>query len=77
MFAKGVQDEGLVANVAFRGEQSRDAPPERQRANPCCGRFMRFISPAFKACVQEGGVKSVMSAYNKINGTACAMNPWL
>jgi beta-glucosidase len=30
--------------------------------------------PAFKAAVQEGGCWTVMSAYNKINGTDCALN---
>ena len=33
--------------------------------------------PAFKACVTEGKVESVMGAYNALNGTACCANPWL
>jgi len=33
--------------------------------------------PAFKAAVQEAGVWSVMSAYNKLNGQWCAENPSL
>jgi beta-glucosidase len=33
--------------------------------------------PAFKAAVQEAGVWSVMSAYNKLNGVYCAENPFL
>ena len=32
--------------------------------------------PGFKACV-EAGCGTVMSAYNKINGSPCAQNPWL
>ncbi len=32
--------------------------------------------PGFKACV-DAGCKSVMSAYNQINGEPCAMNRWL
>jgi len=30
--------------------------------------------PAFKACVQEGRVASVMSAYNSVNGEPCSAN---
>ena len=33
--------------------------------------------PAFRAAVQEAGVWSVMSAYNKLNGTWCSENPYL
>jgi beta-glucosidase len=33
--------------------------------------------PAFKAAVEEGGVWSVMSAYNKLNGVYCAENSFL
>ena len=33
--------------------------------------------PAFKAAVQEAGVWAVMSAYNKVNGSWCAENPYL
>lgn len=32
--------------------------------------------PGFKACV-DAGCKSVMSAYNQINGEPYAMNRWL
>src|ERR1700689_5475394 len=33
--------------------------------------------PAFKACVQEGGVLSVMGAYNKLRGQHCCENDYL
>jgi len=33
--------------------------------------------PAFKACFQEGNAKSVMGAYNSLNGLPCNANPWL
>lgn len=33
--------------------------------------------PAFKACVQEGGVESVMGAYNRVNGEAACASPRL
>jgi len=33
--------------------------------------------PAFKACVTEAKVASVMGAYNALNGVPCCANPWL
>ncbi|MFI3281140.1 MAG: glycoside hydrolase family 3 N-terminal domain-containing protein [Rikenellaceae bacterium] len=33
--------------------------------------------PAFKALVQEGGVESVMGAYNRVNGQAACASKWL
>ncbi|MGQ9731974.1 MAG: glycoside hydrolase family 3 C-terminal domain-containing protein [Candidatus Zipacnadales bacterium] len=33
--------------------------------------------PAFKACVQEAGAASIMSAYNRTNGEACSASPTL
>lgn len=33
--------------------------------------------PAFKACFQQGGSRSVMTAYNSLDGTMCSGNDWL
>ena len=33
--------------------------------------FAETYLPAFKACVQEGGVEAVMGAYNSVNGEIC------
>lgn len=33
--------------------------------------------PAFKAVFQKGGARSVMTAYNSLDGTACTANDWL
>ena len=33
--------------------------------------------PAFKACVIEGGSRSIMTAYNSLNGRQCTANDWL
>jgi beta-glucosidase len=31
----------------------------------------------FKACVQQGGARSIMTAYNSLNGRPCSANDWL
>lgn len=33
--------------------------------------------PPFEAVVQRAGVRAVMSAYNRLNGTYCGEHPWL
>ncbi len=76
-FVRGVQEEGVIANVkhfaANNQETNRTIINEKisERA------LREIYLPGFKACVQEGGCKTVMSAYNWINGTPCAHNSWL
>lgn len=76
-FVKGVQDEGVAANVKHFAANNQET--ERMGVNEHIPEraLHEIYFPGFKACVQEGGVKTVMSAYNKINGKACAMNSWL
>ena len=76
-FVRGIQDEGIIANVkhfaANNQETNRTSVNEKisERA------LQEIYLPGFKACVQDGGCKTVMSAYNSINGTPCAHNSWL
>lgn len=76
-FVKGVQEEGLIANVKHFAANNQET--HRQNINEQISEraLYEIYFPGFKACVEEGKVKSIMSAYNKINGKACAMNSWL
>lgn len=76
-FVKGVQSEGIIANVKHFAANNQET--DRRTVNEHIPeRALREIYfPGFKACVQEGGCKTVMSAYNAVNGKYCAMNPWL
>ena len=33
--------------------------------------------PPFRACIEKGGARSVMTAYNSLDGVPCSANPWL
>src|ERR1044072_4818978 len=33
--------------------------------------------PPFKACIERGGSRSIMTAYNSLNGIPCSANDWL
>ncbi len=76
-FVKGLQEEGLVANVKHFAANNQETHRQNVDETIPLRALYEIYFPGFKACVQEGKVKSVMSAYNKINGTACAMNHWL
>ena len=77
MFVKGVQDQGMVADVKHFAANNQETL--RQGINELISeRALREIFlPGFEAAVCEGHVGTVMSAYNSINGIPCAHNKWL
>lgn len=74
---KGVQEQGVGANVKHFVANNQET--QRQGINEHIPEraLYEIYFPGFKACVQDGGVKTVMSAYNQVNGKPCAMNKWL
>ncbi len=60
----------FIANV---GDGGRDSYPiavgERH--------LREVLLPPFTACVQEGGSRAVMTAYNSFDGSPCSAHPWL
>jgi beta-glucosidase len=60
----------FIANV---GDGGRDSYPIHWNE-----RLLREIYlPPFAACVQRGGSRAVMTAYNSLDGTPCSANGWL
>lgn len=76
-YIKGVQGEGVIATVKHFAANNQEF--ERHRVNAIVDEraLNEIYFPAFKAAVEDAGVWSVMSAYNKLNGTYCAENPYL
>lgn len=75
-FVRGIQAEGVIADVKHFAANNQET--DRMGVNEHISqRALREIYfPGFQACV-EAGCRTVMSAYNLINGVPCAENPWL
>lgn len=74
---KGVQESGVLANVKHFAANNLEA--YRQGVDEHIPeRILRELYlPGFQACVEEGQVKTLMTAYNKINGIPCTEHKWL
>ena len=74
---KGVQEAGVLANVKHFAANNQETG--RRGVNEMIQKraLYEIYFPGFKACVQEGGCRTVMSSYNSINGKPSAHNHWL
>src|SRR5258707_1265464 len=76
-YIKGGQGEGVIATVKHFAANNQEFERHPVNAKIDERALHEIYFPAFKAAVQEAGVWSVMSAYNKLNGTYCAENSFL
>jgi beta-glucosidase len=60
----------FIANV---GDGGRDSYPIHANERWLDEEYF----PPFIACIQKGGSRSVMTAYNSLDGTPCSANSWL
>ncbi|MFI5211022.1 MAG: glycoside hydrolase family 3 protein, partial [Gemmatimonadales bacterium] len=60
----------FVANV---GEGGRDSYPVDWNHR----KLEQYVFPPFEAAIQRGGARSIMSAYNSVNGIPATQNRWL
>src|SRR5215831_4471961 len=76
-YIKGVQGEGVIATVKHFAANNQEFERHRVNAKISERALNEIYFPAFKAAVQEAGVWSVMSAYNRLNDVYCAESPFL
>jgi beta-glucosidase len=76
-YIKGVQDQGVAA--CAKHFVANNLEYEREQVNVEMGdrALYEIYLPGFKAAVQEGGVYTVMAAYNKFRGDYCAHSEYL
>jgi beta-glucosidase len=76
-FVRSFEERGIITTpkhfVANVGDGGRDSYPIHYNE-----RLLEEIYlPPFKACIERGGSRSVMTAYNSLDGVACSTNSWL
>ena len=76
-YIKGVQSEGVIPSLKHFAANNEEFERHRIDSRVDPRTLNEIYLPAFKAGVQEGGVWTVMSAYNLLNGVHCAEDPAL
>jgi beta-glucosidase len=76
-YINGVQGEGVIPSLKHFAANNEEFERHRIDAQIDERTLHEIYLPAFKAAMQDGGVWSVMSAYNKLNGVHCAENAQL
>ncbi|MBK8657200.1 MAG: glycoside hydrolase family 3 C-terminal domain-containing protein [Haliscomenobacter sp.] len=76
-FVKAFETRGIITTpkhfVANVGDGGRDSYPIHHNE-----RLLEEVYfPPFKACIDQGGSRSVMTAYNSLDGVAASSNHWL
>ncbi len=76
-FVKAFESRGIITTpkhfVANVGDGGRDSYPIHSNE-----RLLEEVYfPPFKACIDQGGSRSVMTAYNSVDGVAASSNHWL
>jgi len=60
----------FIANVGDGGRDSYPIHDDERLLD-------EIYFPPFRACFEKGGARSVMTAYNSLDGVPCDANPWL
>lgn len=77
-FIKGVQKNGVICTPKhFAANFVNDGGRDSGNAGMSERELREIHLPPFRAAVQEAGVKSMMVAYNAIDGVPCSANRWL
>lgn len=74
---QGLQSEKVLASVKHFAVNNQEHERMSISAEISERALYEVYLPAFKMAVQEGDAKTVMSAYNKVNGVHAAENNWL
>ncbi|ARN55819.1 Xylan 1,4-beta-xylosidase precursor [Sedimentisphaera salicampi] len=76
-YIRGVQSTGVAACAKHYVANSQEEQRRTISENVDLRTLHEIYFPGFKASVQEGNVLTVMSAYNKLNGTYCSENGFI
>jgi beta-glucosidase len=76
-FVRAFEQKGIITTpkhfVANVGDGGRDSYPIHSNER----NLEEIHFPPFKACIEKGGSRSIMTAYNAVDGVAASSNHWL
>jgi len=76
-FTKGLQSQKVAATIKHYAVNNQEFYRNSLDVQVSERAMQEIYFPAYKAAVQDGDAWSVMSAYNKVNGTYCSENKYL
>ena len=76
-YIRAMQSRGIIATVKHFAANNIEKRRLFNNSVISERALRELYFPAFRMAVQEGGVKAIMTAYNLLNGTYCAEDPWL
>lgn len=76
-YIKGVQDQGISACVKHFIANNQEVHRDGINVEMSERALQEIYLPGFKAAIVEGGVNSVMGAYNRFRGEYCTYNDYL
>jgi len=76
-YIKGVQDQGISACVKHFLANNQETRRDGINVMMSERALREIYMPGFKAAIMEGGVNTIMGAYNKFRGEYCTYNDYL
>ena len=76
-YIKGVQDQDVAACVKHYAANNQETDRNTINVEMSERALQEIYLPGFKAAVQDGGVYTLMGAYNKFRGQYCTQNEYL
>ena len=76
-YIRGVQSQGVIPSLKHFAANNEEFERHRLDEKIDERTLHEIYLPAFKAAIQQAGVWTIMSAYEKVNGEYCAENPYL
>ncbi|MDR6783268.1 beta-glucosidase-like glycosyl hydrolase/polygalacturonase [Pedobacter africanus] len=76
-YVKGIQDQGISACVKHLAVNNQEFKRNFVDVQVSERALREIYLPAFRVAVEEGGVHTIMGAYNKLRGQYCTHNDYL
>lgn len=76
-FISAFENQGVVTTPKHFAVNVGDGGRDSYPVHPSERQLREVYFPGFKACFHEGGARSVMTAYNALDGSPCTASDWL